>query len=623
MRACSNVNILLIEIVNQNLGDAVIADNTEFLIRRALPFINNKAYNIRRYDISSADYEMVARADLIVFAGGGIIKYKYEKFYLHISQIIEWAEKNDIPVYFNGVGVEDYDEDDEKCIMLKRALNSNCIKGISVRDDLETLRTKYLHNTDKLICKVTDPAIFTNKVYNIKRKRDSEIIGIGVARSKIFAANGLPEITKEFQLEMLAALTKNLEARGVKWQLFVNGMKSDYEFAQEALAYMGKDGKPGEYIAARPVESRELVELISSYKGIAAYRMHANIIAYSLGIPSVGIVWNDKLKFWGERIGYPERFLTKENFDGEIIADRLCKSVDEGIKRQKFGFRSSVYRPLKKFIRKYGREALAHKKNSGHQTGKWQDKLAATALGSKNLRYINMNSPITIEKSAEDGFKYLEADVRMTSDGKLVCVNGWTAKTYKALGVDADKYGKTGMPYSEFMACVYYERYPTMDLEQLVEILGTYAELKIIIDAGKPSKEKIEAFRDEIIRIFDMAPQMYDRCIIRLQKQRDVRVFAESGRPFKFMYYCPKKAERDEQNITVGSINSFCKKYGIEWISVSIGAYDDETAAELKKTGRKICVLSCMTMDDILKTADKGASLIGSHYISPAQMNEY
>lgn len=620
------INIVLIEIINQNLGDAVIAKTVSHLLEKALPSSGKENYVIHHYNMKSNDYEMLARADLIIFAGGGIIKYKYEQFYVHIPSIIACAARNNIPVYFNAVGVEDFDNHNENCLSLKKALNTSCVKAISVRDDLVTLRTNYLENPDILTYKVTDSAIFANEVYGIKRNEHSNTIGIGIARSKIFADNGIPEITKDVQLIMLDSLIRNIEKRGYKWQLFVNGLNSDYEFALEVLSYVGKVAEAGEYLAPRPIESSELVKTIASYKGIVAYRMHANIIAYSLGIPSVGLVWNDKLKFWGERIGYPERFLTKDHFTGEEIADCLQKSIQQGIRRQTRSFRNSAYKPLKKFVRKYGKKAEKSKRNTVPQNPVWQDKMLATALGSLDLKYTNMNSSITIGKSLQNGFRYLEADIRLTTDEKLVCVNGWSTKTYKSLNIPEETYGKEGMPYQDFMNCRYYgNHYPVIDFMQLLEILKQHSGWELVLDIGRPSKERSKKYCQELKKIFQDQPELYQHCIIRVQTIDAAEDFLKTEKKFRIMFYYPEQTLREKEGITEVSVRTFCQENHIQWISLNketFFALENDSIAELKQYGQKICVFSCKTAEEILNAVRKGADLVGTFYITVNQMNQ-
>ena len=70
--------ILLIQIVNRNLGDQVIADNTQYLVRQALPRLSCQHYVLQHYDIQSEDFALARQADIMIFDGGGLIKYRQE-----------------------------------------------------------------------------------------------------------------------------------------------------------------------------------------------------------------------------------------------------------------------------------------------------------------------------------------------------------------------------------------------------------------------------------------------------------------------------------------------------------------------------------------------------------------
>ena len=197
------VKILLIQIVNRNLGDQVIADNASWLVRQALPRLTGRHYVLQHYDIQSEDYELLQTADLIIFAGGGLIKYQQEQFHVYVPQILECANACNIPVYFNCVGVEGYDALDERCLRLAQTLNLPCVKGITVRDDLVTLRKNYITNQQIFTAAAIDPAVFIPQVYGIGKDTQSGTIGLGVVRHRIFEDYGIAGITREFQLDMV------------------------------------------------------------------------------------------------------------------------------------------------------------------------------------------------------------------------------------------------------------------------------------------------------------------------------------------------------------------------------------------------------------------------------------
>lgn len=51
-----------------------------------------------------------------------------------------------------------------------------------------------------------------------------------------------------------------------------------------------------------PKNGQELVNLIANFTFVIANRLHAQIIAYSLDIPTFGILWDEKVKYWYEYI---------------------------------------------------------------------------------------------------------------------------------------------------------------------------------------------------------------------------------------------------------------------------------------------------------------------------------
>ncbi len=487
------IMILLVQIVNRNLGDTVIADSAAYLIGQVLPWYGRQHYVIQHYDIQSEDYELVRLADMIIFDGGGLIKYRQEHFHQYVPALLACAEECGIPVYFNSVGVEGYDAQDERCLGLAQALNYNCVKGITVRDDMETLRRDYLKTDRIFTAAAVDPAIFTPQVYGIQKDDSSHIIGLGVVRSRIFEDYGIPEVTREFQLELWRGIIQQLEHNGYQWKLFVNGLRADYDFAEEILEYLGRTSQAQQYLVPRPIESRELVETIASFEGVIACRMHANIIAYALGVPSVGLVWNDKMVFWGERIGYPERFLSSGQFEPIRVVQCLMESISDGVKLGGSFMKTmkrSLTKPLGQFVKKYG--AAAWKKKSRAYVPKpmdWSARLAASALGGIHMRYTNMNTPKGLEQAAEHGFRIFEADVRLTKDGQLVCVNGWSNGSYEKLGVNPQDYAD-GMDYGTFLKCRMYGNFETMDTARLFERMKREeGDWKLILDIGKPNKE--------------------------------------------------------------------------------------------------------------------------------------
>lgn len=335
---------------NTNLGDGVIAACTKYLVDKILAEINIP-YSIDSLDIMEDNYNSIPEYDILIFVGGGIIKYRYQKFYDYIDKITAIAELHNIPVLFHAVGVEGYDSSNVNCIQLKNALNRSCVKSITVRDDIQTLKNCYITNPQIFTQKIADSAVWTKSVYRIEKK-EKNIIGLGVIREGIFESNGL-KIERNKIFELWAGIIMEIEKRNQEWKIFTNGWSSDMKFAINLMKYLNREAEIEKNVIPIPQKTYDLVNTISQFKGIIAGRLHANIISYSLGIPSIGIIWNDKCKFWGEIINYPERFFGINEFIPKKIVHQCFQSIQEGYeKTDKEQLRNTCYFSLKKLLEK-------------------------------------------------------------------------------------------------------------------------------------------------------------------------------------------------------------------------------------------------------------------------------
>lgn len=339
-----------------NLGDIVIIESTEYLYKQALKdkgsfnferlnlqvdnlsFFNRVSRKINRtfYRVTNQDskpYEVhflkeyykkkLKHASLIVLVGGGLIKYKYQRVFLYLTALVEAAEEINVPLVINATGVEGYSETDMRCQLLKKALNKDIIKSVTTRDDIKTLEQCYVYNKKIHTAKVADPAVYCNEVYH-QQKRPSDIYGIGLVRGGIFLDNERnfgSEKVIIFYTELLQEMTR----RNLNYQLFTNGLSKDKELVFQIEKHMNAS-----LTVIEPSKSQNLVATIASFKGVIAARLHANIISYALDIPSVGLVWNDKLALFGKDIGYPERFFEHDKLNAKEIVDALVKATEQG-----------------------------------------------------------------------------------------------------------------------------------------------------------------------------------------------------------------------------------------------------------------------------------------------------
>lgn len=601
------IKVLMVQTANMNLGDTILADNDYYLLRKA--FFPRKC-DILRYSISSRDVGQVKYVDAVVFAGG-IIKSTNENFWLYIPELIREAQQHGVPVFLSAIGVEKFYPADERSIALKQALNLPCVKGISVRDDIETLKRDYITNPSIQISSVYDPAIwckYTYRKYLPASKSKSEIIGLGVVREKLFSDYGHPEIDRQFQLDFWKSVIEELEKRNLPWKIFTNGDTYDELFAKEVLEYIGH----GEKLSA-PRDGVQLVQNISTFRGAIAGRMHSNIVAYSLGIPSVGFIWNQKLAFWGQKIGYPERFLSTEEMTAKKAVDTLLHAIKQHSAPSREQ-RDTVYLAIKQFVKKWCRVREAKK-----ETIDFQDKMIAHALGGIEIRYKNTNSLEAFRYSLAHGYQNFQLDLRLTSDNALVCVNRWHKDTFKIMNRPI-KDGEKPQPLSlkEFQKSKYYNRFETMSFEQFISSASEFLKKvneKVVLAVGCPGREDFERMIEEVKKAIERYQISPNKFMIRLEKKGDIEYFMKKDIKMDIVYHVadpkatPEKAVEACQNAL-----EYCRSKKIKYISMNPDLYTAEIAAICSQYAVKVCVFTCTKTERIINAIQQGASLVGSHY---------
>ena len=73
------------------------------------------------------------------------------------------------------------------------------------------------------------------------------------------------------------------------------------------------------FLCPAPETPRELVELIASFRSIIGFRLHSHIIAASLDIPSVALVWDQKLPSFFAAMELKNRCFTIRDSAADVV----------------------------------------------------------------------------------------------------------------------------------------------------------------------------------------------------------------------------------------------------------------------------------------------------------------
>ena len=329
--------VLLIGVTSSdNLGDSLISLLTYRIMKdkgmdveianiETMPFF----YKLLRKFRVPLNYQKIADMELtqklrksnsiIVFAGGQMF---FNYFVPYLTRIKECADKTNTPIIFNSCGFGPLSKDATS--ELAQILNGKIVKQITVRDSLE----KAISLTKKAFF-IPDVAICTN-IYYTNSGDVNQKIGLGVIDTDAYNINHPDEkITKIQYLEIMFGVVTELSKTNRKIELFTTGIERDQKMAIGLQEYcMAKGVKI--YVAKRPKNVEQLLKTITSYQSIVSSRLHSLIIAYSYGIPSIGLSWDSKVDYFFEIIGYKNRFIPIKKATAKSLSNAI-QDLDNGV----------------------------------------------------------------------------------------------------------------------------------------------------------------------------------------------------------------------------------------------------------------------------------------------------
>lgn len=334
-------DMALLECVMKNLQIAV--EDYEISSRPA-SIVSRKYLETGNENLLEEAEKAIERADIVVFGGAPMFNYLYQKFYERTAVILELIQKYGKTAVFSAIGIEQYDEENPKCQRLKTALNFECVKQITTRDDFDILQ-KYKENEHMVIGKVSDPAVFSAKVfepYLLQEKAEKKKkIGVFVLRENGFKSNKIDFSPKQ-AADFWADLIEELKNKGYGYEILTSGHFSDEAFVDELIRKRGVSEARCVFNMNSP---EKLVSRISSYDAVISCRLHPSIIAFALDVPSIGIVWNVKVKGFYSSIGYNDRIVEVGELTPQVVVEKLERAMEQGVEKNE-EYMMSVYNSL-------------------------------------------------------------------------------------------------------------------------------------------------------------------------------------------------------------------------------------------------------------------------------------
>jgi polysaccharide pyruvyl transferase WcaK-like protein len=275
--------------------------------------------------------DLLRGADLAVFGGGQIFQDGDLNFPLKVGTALTACAELDVPVAVHAVGVSAEWSSPGRALF-HRLLATRCVR-VSVRDTgSRAAWARHFRGTSlQEAAVVPDPALLWPAV----APEGSRAVGINVTDPGILRYHGGERVDPEASALMFAQTARLLRDSGRSVILFTNGASEDEAHLDRVMARL--DGADVTR-APRPLVPADLVATQQRFAAVAAHRLHACILAYRLGLPSVGLGWDRKLESFFAETGRSAFFIPSNAVTPAEIAARVsaaCVTRSESARRDK------------------------------------------------------------------------------------------------------------------------------------------------------------------------------------------------------------------------------------------------------------------------------------------------
>lgn len=269
---------------------------------------------------------LIRQAQLVVIGGGQLILDTELRFPLRIATTVHLAERNQAPVAFAACGSADRFSWIGR-LLLRDALGSRATKHVSARDDvaLANITRSFGGALRTAPQRTVDPAVWAREVYGFGQQPGANVVGLGIMAPHLLRrrAEDRDQFRRERVMQFWRELIARLRQSGHRVTLFCNGSETDLEFAREVA--QGADCT----LLPRPLSPAQLAWQIAQMKVCVAHRLHANILAFAMDVPSVGLIWDDKVRQFGRLSGRGDVFIEP----ADQTAENVAAAVETALKR--------------------------------------------------------------------------------------------------------------------------------------------------------------------------------------------------------------------------------------------------------------------------------------------------
>lgn len=275
--------------------------------------------------------ETLQDADLAVIGGGQLFSDSDLNFPLKIALVAELCESLNVPIAIYGVGAAlGWTAKGKE--LFNRLVSKNLVH-IAVRDvNSQHALSAQMPSLTTPIDVVPDPAVIAQDCFGDASadiaKLASNRVGICITADEVLNYHADTSIAGHGRVrDLFKDLILELATRGKTASVFTNGAQEDEEAlvqicAEPDIAPLLADGT---LARIPPCQTpTHLALAISAHDVIVGHRLHANIVAYSNKLPSVGLGWDRKVQSFFEMTERQDHCSTHS----ALTAAKLCDLIE-------------------------------------------------------------------------------------------------------------------------------------------------------------------------------------------------------------------------------------------------------------------------------------------------------
>ncbi|MDR3527565.1 MAG: polysaccharide pyruvyl transferase family protein [Rhizomicrobium sp.] len=274
--------------------------------------------------------------DGVVLGGGNLLSDIDLNFPTKIEAVLREAKRAKVPVAIFGVGVsDDWTPQGER--LFRAAFEGLNLVHVSVRDERsKEIWDRRLGSIAPAATVGRDPGLLASALWRSEAHapRTAPVVGLSVMSPvalKYHSDTDLPgnDVIRRWNVALVYALVD----AGYHVNLFTNGSSEDDACLRLlALAISGDSNIMASVtVSERPLTAEKLAQLIASCDVVIANRLHSNIVAYSFGIPSIGLSWNTKLNSFMTSVGRGEYLLDTGKASIAHVVSMTAQALNTGV----------------------------------------------------------------------------------------------------------------------------------------------------------------------------------------------------------------------------------------------------------------------------------------------------